>query len=247
MQPIWQVWLNLVRGQGSGGADTTIAITVAAFAFISVFTAAYILIKFFSLRDERVGSVQPDSTTASPTPGPIGHAPETRQDFVRALERTKAPLLMIYRAVMHIAVALFVIGGIYFFVIATPGNQLFLVSIMMFAVAFVIWAKMSRFMQDEKELSSITFDAKPMNEPKDFSLFGLPLKISETVVEGEPTVIKLETDAIKTASALLRSGNDLDAVCRQINPEYAGWGTLQKQLFRKAMEAMLKAEAASGH
>jgi len=86
-----------------------------------------------------------------------------------------------------------------------------------------------------------------MNEPKDFSLFGLQLKISETVVEGEPTVIKLETDAIKTASALLRSGNDLDAVCRQINPEYAGWGTLQKQLFRKAMEAMLKAEAASGH
>src|SRR5436853_482417 len=113
MQPIWQALIGLIHGQSSGGIDTTIALTVAVFAFISVFAVAYILMKFFSLPDERVGSVQPEMHGAITSSQQIitGEAPRTRQEFVRALERTKAPLLRIYRIVMHFGVGLFVLGG----------------------------------------------------------------------------------------------------------------------------------------
>ena len=31
----------------------------------------------------------------------------------------------------------------------------------------------------------------------------------------------------------------MDSVCREINPEYASWGSLKQQMFQKAMEAVL--------
>jgi hypothetical protein len=34
----------------------------------------------------------------------------------------------------------------------------------------------------------------------------------------------------------------MDSVCREINPDYASWGSLKQQMFRKAMEAVLKSE-----
>lgn len=249
MQPIWQALFNLIRGRGSGGPDATIAVTVAAFAFIGVFTLAYILMKFFSLPDERATAVKQDAhgAIASPPQSATAHAPETRQEFVRALERTRPPLLKIYRTIMWVVVGVFVLGGIHFYMIATPGNELILVSLISFGVAFAIWARMSQFMKDEEELHSIVPGAQATDESKDASLWGVPLKISKTFSAGEPTVVKIESDAIKTASELLRGGSDMDMVCRQINPQYANWGSLQKRLFRKTMEMVLKAEAASGH
>jgi hypothetical protein len=70
--------------------------------------------------------------------------------------------------------------------------------------------------------------------------------ITEPVTVGEPTVVKMETNALQQAQDLLNGGKDMDAVCREINPEYAKWGSIQQQLFRKTLEAVLKSQRSTG-
>jgi hypothetical protein len=58
----------------------------------------------------------------------------------------------------------------------------------------------------------------------------------------ESLVIRLNKDALQKASDLLRVGNDLESVCREIEPEYPNWRIVQQQAFRRAIEMVLKAE-----
>jgi hypothetical protein len=38
-----------------------------------------------------------------------------------------------------------------------------------------------------------------------------------------PLVVKLDTDSIRRAHDLLSAGQDLESVCREIEPEYVNW------------------------
>jgi hypothetical protein len=63
---------------------------------------------------------------------------------------------------------------------------------------------------------------------------------------GEPLVLKLDNDAIQKVRDLLSAGNDLDRVCREIEPAYANWGFVQQCAFKKAMELLLEVQQSAG-
>lgn len=58
----------------------------------------------------------------------------------------------------------------------------------------------------------------------------------------ESLVVRLNKDAVQKARDLLRAGNDLESVCREIEPAYANWRDVQQQAFRRAIEMVLNAE-----
>lgn len=68
------------------------------------------------------------------------------------------------------------------------------------------------------------------------------VNIKTTVRVAEPTVVRLEADALQKAQDLLKSGMDMDSVCREINPDYVKWGSLEQRLFQRAMETLLKSQ-----
>jgi methanogenic corrinoid protein MtbC1 len=45
------------------------------------------------------------------------------------------------------------------------------------------------------------------------------LNITKTLTMGEPTVVKMESNALRRAQDLLSAGKDMDSVCREINPD----------------------------
>ncbi len=56
----------------------------------------------------------------------------------------------------------------------------------------------------------------------------------------EPLVVRLGKDSIRRARDLLSAGQDLESVCREIEPAYANWRVPQQLGFRRAMETVLK-------
>jgi hypothetical protein len=70
------------------------------------------------------------------------------------------------------------------------------------------------------------------------SRFGI-INVTKTVMIGEPTVLKMESDVLQKARDLQTAGKDMDSICREINPEYSRWGSTQQMLFRKTMETMV--------
>ena len=66
------------------------------------------------------------------------------------------------------------------------------------------------------------------------------------VTTSQPLVVKLDKDAVQRARDLLTAGGDLDSVCREIEPEYANWISLQQRAFRKALETVLGVEQGAG-
>jgi hypothetical protein len=61
-----------------------------------------------------------------------------------------------------------------------------------------------------------------------------------TLSVGEPLVVRLDKGTIQRARDLLNAGQDLEAVCHEIEPAYANWSFPQQRGFRKAMEAALE-------
>ena len=72
--------------------------------------------------------------------------------------------------------------------------------------------------------------------------FGIRGGSIKFTVKEEPMVVRLKGGALQRAQTLLATGKDMDSVCREINPEYASWGSLRQQIFQRAMEAVLKSQ-----
>lgn len=112
------------------------------------------------------------------------------------------------------------LAGAFLSRLANPANGLVLIPIMFFAIAVAVVVQMGKFRRLMTSAPSIN--------------------IRRTVTMGEPVLIKLDNDALQKGRDLLNAGNDLDTVCREIEPAYANWGFIEKEAFRKAMEMMLK-------
>ena len=73
--------------------------------------------------------------------------------------------------------------------------------------------------------------------------FGIREGSIKFTVKEEPMVVRMKAGALQKAQTLLATGKDMDSVCREINPEYASWGSPRQQMFQKAMEAVLKSQS----
>jgi len=73
--------------------------------------------------------------------------------------------------------------------------------------------------------------------------FGIREGSIKFTVKEEPMVVRMKAGALQKAQTLLATGKDMDSVCREINPEYASWGSVRQQMFQKAMEAVLKSQS----
>jgi hypothetical protein len=71
---------------------------------------------------------------------------------------------------------------------------------------------------------------------------GASLALGVKASGGKSLVVRLNKDTVQKARELLRAGNDLESVCREIEPEYGNWRTLQQHAFRRAIEMVLSAE-----
>jgi|HubBroStandDraft_6_1064221.scaffolds.fasta_scaffold48160_2 hypothetical protein len=105
---------------------------------------------------------------------------------------------------------------------ANPGNALAVVPFMLFVLAVALVGHMGKFRQLMKS--------------------GPSIDIGKKVIRHESIVIRLDNDAIQKVRDSLSAGQDLDAVCREIEPAYANWGYIQQEIFRKALDMMLKSQ-----
>lgn len=244
MEPLW----NLLTGGGAGPGEIgqLIALGACLFVFIGVFVPLLILIKALGARNR---SGQPQSTiregltetmfreeleqamsqAKGETPQAAAQAqPESREQFVADLEKIKRTGLQIYSYLMYAIVAVLVGAAIYVALNATAANGLVLAAILLFALAGLVFVKMEEFLQ--------MLTSRAAGSPLSFT-------ISRNVTIGKPTVLRMDQAALDSARDLMRAGKDLDSICRQVEPDYAGWGSLEQMMFRETMQAVLKSGA----
>jgi hypothetical protein len=91
-----------------------------------------------------------------------------------------------------------------------------------------------------EQSSGLPVDGAAYTRTGRFGIRGGSIKFT---VKEEPMVVRMKAGALQKAQTLLATGKDMDSVCREINPEYASWGSLRQQMFQKAMEAVLKSQS----
>lgn len=240
MKPIWDFILSSLRESLSNQSSQSLAGIAIVLILLAVLIPVYLVMKIFRMsgtievRDPTITGEVLDQLISTGQDAPArqeARIPESRQQFVRNLESARRSGLEFYKFLTFGITAVLTCIGIYFASIATVANGLILPTIMIFAAAFFVFTGMQKFR-----------GMMTLRTPE-------PLSIHFTVTErtSEPTIVRMENDDIQKAASLLLSGKDMDSVCAEINPDYANWGSLQKQLFRKTMEEVLKSQPSKGN
>ena len=240
MKPFWDFILSSLRESLSKQSGQSLAGIAIVLILLAVLIPVYLVMKLFrtsgtiEVREPTITGDVLDALISTGQDTPTrqdAEIPESGQQFVRNLESAKRSGLEFYKLLTYGITAVLICIGIYFASIATVANGLILPTFMLFAVAFIVFTQMQRF----REMMT-----PETPEP-------LSINFTKTVRTSEPTVVRMENDAIQKAASLLVSGKDMDSVCAEINPDYANWGSLQKQLFRKTMEEVLKSQPSKGN
>jgi heme/copper-type cytochrome/quinol oxidase subunit 4 len=240
MKPIWDFILSSLRESLSNQSEQSLAGIAIVLILLALLIPVYLVMKIFRIsgtievRDPTITGDVLDkliSTGQDTSARQDAQIPESRQQFVRNLESARRSGLEFYKLLTFGIAAVLTCIGIYFASIATVANGLILPTIMIFAAAFFVFTGMQKF----REMMT-----PETPEP-------LSIHFTETERTSEPTVVRMENDDLQKAASLLVSGKDMDSVCAEINPDYANWGSLQKQLFRKTMEEVLKSQPSKGN
>lgn len=121
---------------------------------------------------------------------------------------------------LFVAIVGITVAGAFLSHLANPASGLVLLPVILFAFAIAIVAQVGKLRQFMGSASSI--------------------EIKRTVMMKDPIIIKLGNDALRQARDRVSAGEDLDTICREIEPAYADWGTIRKEAFRKMMGMVLK-------
>jgi len=218
------------------------------FLILGLLAPVYLLVKALGYRanpDGRRATSSEDVSEPIISSSESTEIPQSRKEFIRTLENVEHAGLEIYKYLTYAIVAVLIAGGVYFASVATAANGLMLFAFSLFVAAAVVFSQMERFRRIMTGNPSINI-TKTLTIGRPGAVKIESGNITETVTVGEPTVVKMETNTLQQAQDLLNAGKNMDAVCREINPEYAKWGSIQQQLFRKTMEAVLKSQLFTG-
>src|SRR5690348_10665447 len=155
MGDLGQALLKSLGIQVSASAGQMFGVMLFVFIFANFFGIFYLVMKAISLRNraEEVPNLNTGATASStPAANPeAGAAKAERDEFVHELGVAKRVLTKVYRVLMLVVVGALVLAAVYCYMTATPGNGLLLVAVLLGAVAFIMWAQMSRFISDEND------------------------------------------------------------------------------------------------
>jgi hypothetical protein len=154
---------------------------------------------------------------------------EKQRAIVDFTEKSRNVLLPIYRILNRMLAGGLLLGALYSWHVATPANGIYLVSILLFALAVIVYAQYKEDEDEREDTGALAF------------LDNLSATNCTSRVEMKaPMVFSLSSTAMRTAEEMQQQGQDLDAVCRAINSEYAAMPRLEQRLFRATLEAALK-------
>jgi hypothetical protein len=164
--------------------------------------------------------------SAQPVIFPQSGGPELQSRNDLSLRNVERGGLATYRYLV-VAIVGITVACVFLSRRANPGNGLAVVPIMLFALAVALAGHMGKFRQLMKS--------------------GPSINIGQKAVRHESVFIKLDNNAIQKVRDTLSAGKDLDAVCREIEPAYTNWGNIQQEVFRKALDMMLKSQKPAGN
>lgn len=111
-----------------------------------------------------------------------------------------------------------------------PSNVVALFPIIFFVVAIVIVTQ-SRF--------RTMFTINPSSSTRQALL-------RASAKSGESVALRIDNDQLQKLRERFNAGEDIETICREIEPGYATWGLIKQEIFRKAIEMILKAKSGSG-
>ena len=155
---------------------------------------------------------------ATPTPSPV----------VDSLEQTRAGLLKVYKGLLLGVGTVLLAAAFYTALVATTANGLALVAFLLLCLAGAAFGGMWKY---ERRASS---------GPTNVVNLVQAIEPHVSMLITEPQVGVLGNQAIERAKELSQEGAPLDAICREVNPEYGQWGSFQQQAFQRVMEAVLQ-------
>jgi hypothetical protein len=250
MQAYWDFLLSALQSQFGPQLGLLIAWLFCASMFLMVAAPVYMVMKsttkFRGGRDldmEAIRGVQnptvmsqpatdllanANPTASYPTIAPPSGAPEVQSRIEinsasssREMRRNPAAV----SAFLVIAVVMMMVAGTIFAGFTKSPNAMVLMPFLFAVFAMFFLRRAMR----------VRLSAKRGTNPS--------ATIRGNVTKGESLVVKLDKDSIQKARLLLSTGKDLESVCSELEPGYPNWGYIQQQMFRKAMERVLKSKS----
>ena len=140
--------------------------------------------------------------------------------------RTRATLVGIYKGVLIAVGTVLFAAAAYAAMKATAANALPMLALLLLCSALGVFWQAWRYDRWSRDTS--VEDVVDAFRPE------------ISTISVEPKVGYLDNQAIARAQELMRQGAPLDTICREVNPEYGRWDSVQQQAFRTVMESVLK-------
>jgi hypothetical protein len=159
----------------------------------------------------------------------VANANDAAQPRPSRLDKLRTILVIVYRG-LHLAGAIaLLLGAIWAYMAATPGNGLLLVAILLFALSLIAFLSIGQY----PAASATQTDRSAMDE--------LLSKVKVSTSFATPQVHSLDNTAMARGKAMLAQGASLDDICRTIDLQYASWDHARQQAFQRVIGAALRA------
>jgi hypothetical protein len=198
---------------------------------------------------------------------PVAWSPEDRRKFLRALDETESGLLVFYQYVLYFLIVGVTVAAVFLY--RAVANDAFRDFLRLYGsilyLIFLAWAVGQLFVIRKRQSRAASgWNAPSPGDPKIAMNFikdpdtgarrfsfqfgsgpqstGKPPKtmrfgFSASSVADED---KLDDTAVAQAQVCMESGSSLDVICRQFNPRYKDWSSLQQQIYRGYLQGEIE-------
>ena len=139
-------------------------------------------------------------------------------------------LVMVYNVLTLIAALTLLGGAIAAWWVATPGNGLLLVALILAVLALIGFLSIGKYDRQQRR-------AEEWRGAWD----DLASKINVVTSHADPDVHVMDGKAVATARRMAADGASLDDICRATERKFSSWDEPRREAFRRVMQAMLAA------
>lgn len=191
--------------------------------------AAYLFVRRLSSRHNINVSFDWHGSDVPPEPGP---ARPRRRDPTPADGFDPRQYLVMVHKVLTLMLALALFGGaVIAWWVATPGNGLLLVALILFTLALIGFLSIGKYDRQQQRAEEWR------NVWEDFTS-----KVNVVTSHANPEVHMMDHKAVATARRMAADGASLDDICRATERKFSSWDEPRREAFRRVMKAMLAAQ-----
>ncbi|MEO5971893.1 MAG: hypothetical protein ABIP91_00805 [Sphingomicrobium sp.] len=160
----------------------------------------------------------------------LGHEAPVAGVKLGELQSARSLFKLIYKVGMILVTLMLIIGAVAAYWVATPANQLLLISGILAILALISGLSITKLDWQDKQAETYRQLGQDIRNL---------VRVSTRHSYAEPEVYHVDAAMLDTAKRMASDGASIDDICKAIDPGHDGHDPAHKEAFRKVVEAMI--------